>query len=312
MYFCKLALAAASAFTVAAYPSTIVDTSIEARQASSQQVLYWGQNNLEQSLGTYCQSGQGVDIIVLAFIYQYGNGQTPYGNFGNDCVTSQECTSLEQDVATCQAAGKKVIISLGGAVGSYSLSSSEDAQGVAQDLWDMFGNPAQSSNTSAIRPLGQNIIDGFDMDIEASAGNQYYPDLINKLRSLYATDSSKQYYITGAPQCPIPEPNMGAMIAAAKFDLLFIQFYNNPYCSAYQVVRNSNGAFNFDDWYVHGCLSYTEECKTDMDDLGIHTLRKARARVRSFSLDFRQVHWALLAQKAVRNTICNQMSSPPS
>lgn len=46
---------------------------------------------------------------------------------------------------------------------------------------------------------------------------------------------------TGAPQCPIPEPNMGEIISAAQFDYLWVQFYNNPGCSV-------NGDINFDDW----------------------------------------------------------------
>ena len=168
----------------------------------------------------------------------------------NDAGECNNEDDLEQSVATCQAAGVQVFVSLGGAVGAYSLSSTQNAQDVAQEVFDMFGNPAVASNKSAIRPLGNNIINGFDLDIEASSGNQYYPDMINKWRSIFATDTSNTYYISGAPQCPIPEPNMGAMIAAAKFDKLFIQFYNNPYCSAYQLVRNDNpqSAFNFDDW----------------------------------------------------------------
>ena len=87
---------------------------------------------------------------------------------------------------------------------------------------------------------------------QAASGSQYYPTLINKLRSLFASDNNHSYYISGAPQCPIPEPNMGTMIAAAKFDLLFIQFYNNPGCSANNFVTPTpNGAFNFDDWKTY-------------------------------------------------------------
>ena len=257
MHFRNLALAATAATTAAALPHTHSSSEanvLDVRQSSTyQNVVYWGQNNAERTLGDYCASSEGVDIMVLAFVYEYGNGQVPYGNFGETCPTSQECPDVEADIATCHANGKKVFISLGGAVGSYSLASTADAQGVAQDVWNSYGNPALSSNSSAVRPFGSQIVDGFDLDIEASAGNQYYPDLINKLRSLFAEDSSHSYQISGAPQCPIPEPNMGAMIAAAKFDMLFIQFYNNPYCSAYQVVRPDGGegdGFNFDDWYV--------------------------------------------------------------
>lgn len=260
MQFRNVALVAGMAASAAALPTAATAYDLDTRQSSSyQNVVYWGQNNQERTLGDYCASTEGVDVVVLAFLYEYGNGQIPYGNFGEYCVSSDasSCTDVSNDIATCKAAGKKVFVSLGGAVGAYSLSSTQDAQTVAQDLFDSYGNPSLQSNKSAIRPFGQQVIDGFDLDIEASAGNQYYPDLINKLRSLFATDSANTYKISGAPQCPIPEPNMGAMIAAAQFDMLFIQFYNNPYCSAYQVVRPDNGGFNFDDWYAHSLLFFT-------------------------------------------------------
>lgn len=31
--------------------------------------------------------------------------------------------------------------------------------------------------------------------------------MISKLRELFTEDPENTYYITGAPQCPIPEPN---------------------------------------------------------------------------------------------------------
>jgi chitinase len=66
----------------------------------------------------------------------------------------------------------------------------------------------------------------------------------------FASDSSHIYYITGAPQCPIPEPNMGEIITAAQVDYLWVQFYNNPYCS-------NPSTLNYDDWvtYVSGTPS---------------------------------------------------------
>ena len=184
MQFRNLALAAgiAAAASAAAIPSPLVPNipgtramsqtppseELTRRQASGsgQSVLYWGQNNAERTLGSYCSDSNGPDIVVLAFLYEYGNSQTPYGNFGEYCVTSTECGDVEEDIAACQAAGKKVLVSLGGAVGAYSLTSDDDANATAQDLWDMFGNPSQMSNGSAIRPFGEQVINGFDLDIE--------------------------------------------------------------------------------------------------------------------------------------------------
>lgn len=61
------------------------------------------------------------------------------------------------------------------------------------------------------------------------------------MRSHYASDSSRQYYISGAPQCPYPDAYLGSTLDSAWFDFVFVQFYNN-YCSV------SGGQFNFDTW----------------------------------------------------------------
>jgi chitinase len=89
---------------------------------------------------------------------------------------------------------------------------------------------------------------------DSSAG---YSALVTRLRALYAT-ASKTYYLTGAPQCIVPDANMAKMISAAKFDMLFLQFYNTQQCSAASWVSAnpqytpggsfSSGGFTFDAW----------------------------------------------------------------
>lgn len=65
--------------------------------------------------------------------------------------------------------------------------------------------------------------------------------MVNRLRKHYDTDKSKQYYITGAPQCPFPDAMMGPALDEVAFDAVFVQFYNN-YCA----TTSSN--FNFNTW----------------------------------------------------------------
>jgi chitinase len=65
--------------------------------------------------------------------------------------------------------------------------------------------------------------------------------MVTRLRSHFATDTSKQYYITGAPQCPFPDAMMGTVIDAVGFDAVNVQFYNN-YCST------TSSSFNFNTW----------------------------------------------------------------
>ncbi|KFG77460.1 Subgroup B chitinase B5 [Metarhizium anisopliae] len=214
-----------------------------------QSVAYWGQNGggiLENNdLAHYCSNGAGIDVVVLSFLFQYGSGnRIPFGNIGQSCTIvssgeGQQCEALAAAIETCKSNGVKVIISLGGSRGAYSLSSQDEAEAIGQNLWDAYGN---TKNTGRVpRPFGKTFVDGWDFDIESNSGNEYYGFLIAKLRSNFASDSENRYFITGAPQCPVPEPNMGQIISKAKFDYLWIQFYNNPSCSV-------DGTINFEDW----------------------------------------------------------------
>lgn len=191
----------------AAAPS--IPHNIKARQAAgAQNVVYWGgTNNENNDLSTYCKPNAGIDILVLSFLDIYGEtGNIPAGNIGNSCYIGttgvpQQCDDLAASITTCQAAGIKIILSVGGAAGSYSLQSQSQAVAIGNYLWEAYGN---SGSTSVQRPFGNIFVNGFDFDIELNAGNQYYQYLISTLRSNFPSDPNNTYYITGAPQCPIP------------------------------------------------------------------------------------------------------------
>ena len=218
--------------------------------AGSQSVLYWGQGGSaapeKSDLSAYCNADSGVDIVVLSFLYQYGNGQTvASGTIGQSCSIDQSgqgqgCDDIAASISKCQSNGVKVILSLGGASGSYSLTSQQEAETIGQNLWDAYG---KTQGGSVPRPFGDSFVNGWDFDIESNSGNQNYQYMISKLRSNFASDSANTYYITGAPQCPIPEPNMNEIITSSQFDYLFVQFYNNPGCSV-----GSGSSPNYDDW----------------------------------------------------------------
>ena len=214
----------------------------------NQNAVYWGQNGggtIENNdLSTYCTPASGIDIIILAFLFDYGNGiSIASGTIGQSCTIStsgegQNCDALASAIDTCKSNGIKIILSLGGAAGAYSLQSQAEAQTIGQNLWDAYGN---SGNGSVPRPFGSTFVNGWDFNIESSSGSEYYQYMISTLRSNFASDSSNTYYITGAPQCSIPEPNLNDAITNAQFDFLWVQFYNNPGCSV-------NGAINYDGW----------------------------------------------------------------
>ncbi|KAL3419827.1 chitin recognition protein [Phlyctema vagabunda] len=252
--------------------------------AKTNTVVYYGQGPSQASLSHFCQQST-IDIIVLGFVNVFpaqGNGY-PGTNFGNQCwggtyvykgpgndhskdQLQSSCPQMVADIPVCQATyGKKIILSLGGGTNTYQLTSSANGVAFADFLWGAFG-PRTAAWVSSGKPRpfdgsnGKSVeVDGFDFDIElpptdSAAG---YIAMINRLRSRFSA-SSKQYLITGAPQCIVPDANMGAMITKAKFDIIWVQFYNTAQCSASSWAKaNPNYAttkkelasgFNYDAW----------------------------------------------------------------
>lgn len=64
--------------------------------------------------------------------------------------------------------GVKVILSLGGAAGSYGFTSDSQGETFAETIWDLFGG-----GSSDTRPFGTAEIDGIDLDIEGGASTGY-------------------------------------------------------------------------------------------------------------------------------------------
>ncbi|KAG2171822.1 hypothetical protein INT43_008202 [Umbelopsis isabellina] len=234
-----------TAITAAAlFASSAVVSAFDAT-CNGNYALYWGQDssNGQQSLASYCQDST-VDIIILSFLYTfYGPGNEPEIDFANEdggCsyfsgTNLYHCPSIGNDIKTCQSKGKKILLSLGGADGSYGFSSNSAAQAYADQIWGLFGN-----GNGSLRPFDTAVLDGFDLDIEGGT-NTGYAAFITQMRTHYASDTSKQYYISGAPQCPFPDQWLGASLDSAWYDFVWVQFYNN-YCSV------QGGSFNFNTW----------------------------------------------------------------
>ncbi|GIK03989.1 hypothetical protein Aspvir_008064 [Aspergillus viridinutans] len=224
--------------------------------------IYWGQNShgastglaAQQRLSYYCQNAD-IDVYQLAFVTRIsGTGGVPEVNFanaGDNCTTFAgtnllSCPQIEEDIPICQSLGKTILLSIGGATYTEGGFTSESAAiAGANTLWQTFGPP---TSASALRPFGQAVIDGFDFDFESTVSNM--PTFANQLRSLFQSDSSKQYYLTAAPQCPYPDAADGPMLnGAVSFDAIWIQFYNN-YCGlqAYVPGSSSQNNFNFATW----------------------------------------------------------------
>ncbi|KAI6672408.1 hypothetical protein NL676_000314 [Syzygium grande] len=176
--------------------------------------IYWGQNGNEGTLASTCATGRYA-YVNLAFLYKFGSGQTPEINLAGHCdPASGGCTSISSGIRSCQNQGIKVMLSLGGGVGSYSLASQADARNVADYLWNNF-----LGGTSSARTLGDAVLDGIDFDIELGS-TQYWDDLAH-----YLSDHSKQekkVYLTAAPQCPYPDSHLGAALNTGHFDYVWM------------------------------------------------------------------------------------------
>jgi chitinase len=189
-----------------------------------------------------------------------------------DGCNGQDCSSLGPQIKSCQENGKTIMLSVGGASGSYELTSTDDAKSVAKHLWNMFLN-----GKGETRPFGNGVVlDGIDFDVEKGAmqADGYWVTLINELRSLTKADKSKHYFLSGAPQCPFPDewsvscassskysfrciiyssrfgPGPNTAVTNADLDFISIQFYNNG-CGIqafFGVQILGGGTFNFGQW----------------------------------------------------------------
>ncbi|KAJ4963327.1 hypothetical protein NE237_023266 [Protea cynaroides] len=184
--------------------------------------IYWGQNGYEGTLNDTCTSGNYA-YVNLAFLYKFGGGQTPEINLAGHCnPDSGGCTILSSEITYCQRLGIKVMLSLGGGSGNYTLTSTQDAKDVAEYLWNNYLGGDSSS-----RPLGDAVLDGMDFDIELGS-TEYWSYLAMYL--LEYSMEGKKVYLTAAPQCPYPDKYLGQALDTGLFDHVWVQFYNNAPC----------------------------------------------------------------------------------
>ncbi|KAL1550706.1 chitinase [Salvia divinorum] len=184
--------------------------------------VYWGQNGFEGTLREACDTGL-YKYVAVAFLTTFGSGQTPVLNLAGHCdPPSGTCSVFADQIRYCQTLGIKVLLSLGGAVGSYGISSADDANQVANYLWTTF----LAGNSGG--PLGDAALDGVDFDIEYPTSTLHWDDLATTIAA-YSTPERK-IYLSAAPQCVIPDRNLDAAIKTGLFDYVWVQFYNNPPC----------------------------------------------------------------------------------
>ncbi|XP_062076117.1 hevamine-A-like [Humulus lupulus] len=181
--------------------------------------VYWGQASNEETLIKTCESGR-YKYVIIAFLNKFGNGQTPELNLASHCnPAGGGCQVASNGIKACQKKGIKVLLSIGGGIGKYTLTSTADAKKVADYLWNNFLGGKSNS-----RPLGDAVLDGIDFDIELG-NTQHYDDLAKALKA-----HSTKVLLSAAPQCPFPDRFVGEALKAVTFDYVWIQFYNNAPC----------------------------------------------------------------------------------
>ena len=74
--------------------------------------------------------------------------------------------------------------------------------------------------------------------------------MVRRLREHYAAVPDRSFYISGAPQCIIPDAQLGRAISNSFFDFIWVQFYNTWGCSAREFYSPSRpgASFNYDAW----------------------------------------------------------------
>ncbi|KAH8808182.1 glycoside hydrolase family 18 protein [Xylogone sp. PMI_703] len=222
--------------------------------------IYWGQNsinqgtgpNAQQRLSHYCANSE-IDIIPLGFLLALNNPLLNLANAGDNCTAisgSQlfSCPQLAEDIPACQALGKTIMLSIGGA--GYSeggFSSSSAAVTSANNIWKLFG----PVTAGATRPFGNAVVDGFDFDFESTVSNmQPFASQLRSLMDSATNAGGKKYYLSAAPQCPYPDAADDQMLnGGVFFDFIYVQFYNN-YCAVNSFVAGAStqNNFNFATW----------------------------------------------------------------
>lgn len=182
--------AAVSALSLFASSAAAVDPSLKNNVA-----LYYGQGYNQQRLKHFCEQSTS-DIINIGFINKFPQyqGDYPGSNFANQCDGAffpgtellSGCHQIWQDIPSCKAAGKTVLLSIGGgSATTQSLPDDATGEWFADFLWYSFGpyNSAISSLGWEESMLGQlyprpfltAAVDGFDFDIEYNGGVGMFP-----------------------------------------------------------------------------------------------------------------------------------------
>ena len=118
--------------------------------------------NIVLSETRFGSSSQILSVLISSGLYGWLisiTDQMPEVNFSSHCwdpatpahPNLYKCPKIEEGIKACQKAGKKILISLGGATGNNDLRD-DQAKVLAKNLWDLFLGGQGMPN---IRPFGR-------------------------------------------------------------------------------------------------------------------------------------------------------------
>ncbi|KAI9340824.1 glycoside hydrolase superfamily [Obelidium mucronatum] len=220
-------------------------------------------SSYQNTLAHYCNTGY-YNVINLAFLNSFGGGDNhfsiAFGSFSvdkyggsyvykgtgfetNPIWIVNQYLQLGMDIQACQAAGVKIMLSLGGDQASPYKFVAGDGKAYA----NLFYNVFLEGTAGPVRPFGQGVVlDGIELDVEKNDNPAVWtPEMIDFITTL--RELSPKTTIAIVPQCYLgligKDANVGDVISATyeMINYVIVQYYNNPQCS-YPF------GFNFDSW----------------------------------------------------------------
>ena len=164
------------------------------------------------------------DVILVAF----ASNATPSGSMAFTLDPSLDAAQFKADVAAKRAAGKKVVLSLGGQDGTVTLNTASDVDNFVGSL------------SAIVTEYG---FDGLDIDLETGAGiimgGPVQTNLVTGIQRIKAATLGPAFYLSMAPEHPYVQGGFVAyagiwgsylpIIDALRDDLtvLHVQLYND-------------------------------------------------------------------------------------
>ncbi|WP_443043095.1 chitinase [Streptomyces sp. NBC_00370] len=174
---------------------------------------YWQNFNNGAAVQTLADVQDQYDIVAVAFAEATGNPGEVTFNLDSAGLGGYSVDQFKADVAAKQAAGKSVVISIGGETGTVSVNDSASADAFANSVYGL---------------MQEYGFDGVDIDLENGLNSTYMTQALESL----AAKAGSGLVLTMAPQTIDMQSTSGEYFktALAVKDILTVvnmQYYNS-------------------------------------------------------------------------------------